>query len=235
MHTQAAVVIVAAGSSRRMGGRDKLWTALAGRLILARTIDTFAASPLVSQIVLVLQAERLQDTHTLCAHEPWEKIAGLVPGGARRQDSVRAGLNKLAEIAPETRWVMIHDGARPLVPPDMLATGLQAAQTYQAAVAAVPVKDTIKLVQNGLIHATPQRSQLWVVQTPQIFAFPLIHHAHQSHQRTDADQEVTDDAALLERLGHPVAIFPGSYINVKITTEEDLLFAEAFLQGLKQQ
>jgi 2-C-methyl-D-erythritol 4-phosphate cytidylyltransferase len=235
MHTQAAVVIVAAGSSRRMGGRDKLWTALADRLILARTIDIFAASPLVSQIVLVLQADRLQDARMLCTHERWEKIAGMVPGGTRRQDSVRAGLDALANIAPETRWVMIHDGARPLVPPDMLAVGLQAAQTYQAAVAAVPVKDTIKLVQDGLIHATPPRSQLWAVQTPQIFAFPLIRQAHHSHQQTDADLEVTDDAALLERQGHPVAIFPGSYINVKITTEEDLLFAEAFLQGLKQR
>jgi len=235
MQTQAAVIIVAAGSSRRMGGRDKLWTALADRLILARTIDIFAASPLVSHIVLVLQASRLQDARTLCAQEHWEKIVGMVPGGTRRQDSVRAGLDKLAEVAPETRWVMIHDGARPLVPPDMLAVGLQAAQRHQAAVAAVPVKDTIKQVQDGLIHATPQRSQLWAVQTPQIFAFSLIYQAHQSHQRTEAELEVTDDAALLERQGHRVAIFPGSYFNVKITTEEDLLFAEAFLQGQKQR
>lgn len=234
MHTQAAVVIVAAGKSRRMGGRDKLWTTLADRLILARTIDIFAASPLVSLIVLVLQAERLQDARALCEREGWEKIAGMVPGGARRQDSVRAGLDKLAEIAPETHWVMIHDGARPLVTPDILATGLQAAQKHQAAVAAVPVKDTIKQVQNGLICATPPRSRLWAVQTPQIFAFPLIRQAHHHHHCTQAETEATDDAALLESQGYPVAIFPGSYTNVKITTEEDLLFAEAFLQGLKK-
>ncbi|HEY1352120.1 MAG TPA: 2-C-methyl-D-erythritol 4-phosphate cytidylyltransferase, partial [Ktedonobacteraceae bacterium] len=154
MQTQAAVVIVAAGESRRMGGRDKLWIALADRLILARTIDIFAASPLVSLIVLVLHSERLPAARALCAHEGWEKIAALVPGGARRQDSVRAGLDALAEIAPETSWVMIHDGARPLVTPAMLAAGLESVRRHQATVAAVPVKDTIKLVQNGLIHAT---------------------------------------------------------------------------------
>lgn len=231
--TQAAAVIVAAGSSRRMDGRDKLWTPLADRLILARTIDVFAASPLVGLIVLVLQAERLQDTCALCAREGWDRIGGMVPGSTRRQDSVRAGLDALAEIAPETRWVMIHDGARPLVTPDILAAGFQAVQRYEAAVAAVPVKDTIKLVQDGLIQETPPRAQLWAVQTPQLFSLPLIRQAHHSHQRTQAEVEVTDDAALLEGQGHPVAIFPGSYMNIKITTAEDLLFAEALLQGSK--
>lgn len=214
-----------------MGGRDKLWISLAGRPILVRTIETFAASPLISTIVLVLNAERLEEVRARCAEERWEKIGGMVAGGNRRQDSVRAGLDKLAEIAPETRWVMIHDGARPLVTPDILSAGLQAAQERLAAVAAVPVKDTIKLVQDGLIHSTPQRSQLWAVQTPQVFSFPLIHQAHHS---TPAEIEATDDAALLERLGQPVAIFPGSYTNLKITTEEDLLLAETFLQGLSK-
>jgi len=228
MQEQAAVVIVAAGSSRRMGGRDKLWIPLAGRCTLARTIDIFAASYLISTIILVLNAERLDDARELCAREDWPKVSGIVPGGARRQDSVCAGLDYLATHAPETRWVMIHDGARPLVTPAILEAGLQAAQEYQAAVAAVPVKDTIKQVQDGIIHATPDRAQLWAVQTPQVFAFPLIHQAHHSAQ---AQTEATDDAALLERLGHRVAIFPGSYTNLKITTQEDLLIAEALLKG----
>jgi 2-C-methyl-D-erythritol 4-phosphate cytidylyltransferase len=228
MQEQAAVVIVAAGSSRRMGGRDKLWIPLAGRLTLARTIDAFAASPLVSRIVLVLNAERIEDARELCAREGWQKIGGIVAGGARRQDSVRAGLDQLAETAPETPWVMIHDGARPLVTAAILEAGLRAAQEHQAAVAAVPVKDTIKQVQDGIIQSTPERSQLWAVQTPQVFAFPLIHQAHHSEI---AQEDATDDAALLERLGHPVAIFPGSYTNLKITTHEDLLIAEALLKG----
>jgi 2-C-methyl-D-erythritol 4-phosphate cytidylyltransferase len=228
MQEQAAVVIVAAGSSRRMGGRDKLWTPLAGRFVLARTIDVFVNSPLISTVILVLNAERLAETRTLCTREGWQKIGALVPGGSRRQDSVRAGLDQLAEIAPRTRWVMVHDGARPLVSSTILEAGLRAAQEHQAAVAAVPVKDTIKQVQDGMISMTPERSRLWAVQTPQVFAFPLIHEAHHSEIAAD---EATDDAALLERLGHPVAIFSGAYTNLKITTQDDLLIAEALLQG----
>lgn len=222
------MVIVAAGSSRRMAGRDKLWTPLAGRIILARTIDVFVASPAISRLVLVLNPERLEDARELCTREGWPKIGGLVPGGTRRQDSVRSGLEKLAQIAPETRWVMIHDGARPLVTPEILQTGLQAVQEHQAVVAAVPVKDTIKQAQDGVISGTLDRSQLWAVQTPQIFSFPLIRYAHTSWP---VQTDVTDDAALLEHLGHRVAIFPGSYTNLKITTQEDLLIAEALLKG----
>lgn len=228
MREQAAVVIVAAGSSRRMGGHDKLWMPLAGRFTLARTIDIFATSPLISTIVLVLNPARIEDAQELCTREDWNKIGAIVPGGARRQDSVRAGLDKLAEIAPETRWVMIHDGARPLVTPEILEVGLQTAQEHLAAVAAVPVKDTIKQVQNGIISATPERAQLWAVQTPQIFSFPLIHQAHTAEI---AQVEATDDATLLERLGHRVAVFPGAYTNLKITTQEDLLIAETLIKG----
>src|SRR5215469_12644245 len=163
MQEQAAAVIVAAGSSRRMGGRDKLWTPLVGRFTLAHTIDVFMSSPLISTIVLVLNHERLAEVRKICLQENWHKIAGLAPGGARRQDSVRAGLDLLAELAPQTRWVMIHDGARPLVTHEILEAGLKAVQEHQAAVAAVPVKDTIKQVQEGMITSTPERSQLWAV------------------------------------------------------------------------
>ncbi len=228
MQEQAVAVIVAAGSSRRMAGRDKLWIALAGRPILARTVDAFMASPLISAIVLVLHPDRLEDAQTLCVRESWQKSVYLVPGGTRRQDSVRAGLDKLAIYAPETRWVMIHDGARPFVSAEILENGLKAAQEHQAAVAAVPVKDTIKQVHNGVITTTPERSQLWSIQTPQVFAFPMIHQAHHAQI---AQTEATDDATLLERLGHQVVIFPGSYDNLKITTQIDLLIAEVLMQG----
>src|SRR5690349_18660116 len=117
MQERSAVIIVAAGTSRRMQGQDKLWTPLAGRITLARTIDVFETSPLISTIVLVVNAERLEDSRTLCHNEPWHKIAAIVAGGMRRQDSVRIGLDTLAEVAPSCRWVMIHDGARPLTTP----------------------------------------------------------------------------------------------------------------------
>src|SRR5438067_7095347 len=115
MQERTAAVIVAAGSSRRMEGRDKLWIPLAGRITLARTIDVFEASPIIDVIILVLHAERLNEATTLCQQESWHKIASILAGGSRRQDSVRLGLDALANIAPATSWVMIHDGARPLV------------------------------------------------------------------------------------------------------------------------
>jgi 2-C-methyl-D-erythritol 4-phosphate cytidylyltransferase len=229
MPVKSSAIIAAAGSSRRMEGRDKLWTPLAGRIILARTIDVFEASPIIDNIVLVLNSERLDDVTKLCQQEGWSKITSIVEGGMRRQDSVRSGLDSLAKLAPATQWVMIHDGARPLVTPDILEAGLKMAQECYAAIAAVPVKDTIKQVQQGWISGTLDRSQLWAIQTPQVFSFPLIHHAYQTapHQ-----QEFTDDAALLEHLGKRVAIFNGSYRNIKITTQEDLLIAEALIKGL---
>ena len=230
MQNTTAVIIVAAGSSRRMDGRDKLWIPLRGRMILARTIDAFDASPLVDTIVLVLHAERCADATALCIQEGWRKVAAIVPGGVRRQDSVCNGLDTLAEIAPACSWVMIHDGARPLITPAVIEAGLRTAQEQQAAIAAVPVKDTIKQTLDGFVTGTLDRSQLWSIQTPQVFAFPLIHHAHHTPQ---AQEDVTDDAALLEKLGHPVAIFPGSYTNIKITTVEDILIAEALVQGVE--
>jgi 2-C-methyl-D-erythritol 4-phosphate cytidylyltransferase len=229
MHVTSSAIIAAAGSSRRMEGRDKLWTPLAGRITLARTIDVFEASPIIDSIVLVLNAERLDDATKLCQQEGWSKITGIVEGGLRRQDSVRSGLDTLANLAPTTEWVMIHDGARPLVTPDILEAGLKAAQECLAAIAAVPVKDTIKQVQQGSISSSLDRSQLWIIQTPQVFSFPLIHHAYHTPL---LQQEFTDDASLLEHLGERVTIFNGSYRNIKITTQEDLLIAEALIKGL---
>jgi len=227
MQDTAAVVIAAAGSSRRMGGQDKLWTPLAGRIILARTVDIFEASPYIHAMILVVSAAYMAEAVKLCHDEGWHKIATIVAGGPRRQDSVHSGLDALADVAPGSDWVMIHDGARPLVTPSIVEAGLKAVQEHRAATAAVPVKETIKQVQQGGITTTLDRSQLWTVQTPQVFSYALI---HQAHHLAPAWEEVTDDTALVERLGQGVAIFPGSYTNIKITTQEDLLLAEALLQ-----
>jgi 2-C-methyl-D-erythritol 4-phosphate cytidylyltransferase len=229
MSVTASVIIAAAGSSSRMEGRDKLWTPLAGRITLARTIDVFEVSHIIKNIVLVLNSERLDDATRLCKLEGWSKVTSIVEGGNRRQDSVRSGLDSLTKLAPTTQWVMIHDGARPLVSSDILEAGLKTAQECNAAIAAVPVKDTIKQVEQGWISSTLDRSQLWAIQTPQVFSFPLIYHAYQT---VPFEQEFTDDAVLLEHLGTRVAIFNGSYRNIKITTREDLLIAEALIKGL---
>ena len=228
MNALSSVIIAAAGSSRRMEGRDKLWVPLAGRIVLARTIDVFEASQIIENIVLVLHSERLEDASRLCQKEGWRKVVGIVEGGTRRQDSVRIGLDYVANNLPTTQWVMIHDGARPLVTLELLETGLKTALECDGAIAAVPVKDTIKHVDQGWISNTPDRSQLWTIQTPQVFSFPLIHHAYHA---VPTEQDFTDDAALLEHLGKRVAIFMGAYSNIKITTREDLLIAEAIVKG----
>lgn len=228
MQDRSAVVIVAAGNSHRMRGRDKLWTPLIGRITLARTIDVFEVSPLIQDIIVVVNATHYADALALCKHESWQKVAAVVAGGLRRQDSVRIGLEKLAKLDQQCQWVMIHDGARPLVTTTIIEDGLRAVQEHQAVIAAVPVKDTIKYVHMGQIDATLERSLLWMVQTPQVFAFPLIYKAH---HHPLAQRDVSDDAALLERLGEHVSVFASSYSNIKITTQEDLLLAEALIQG----
>lgn len=223
MQATAAVVILATASG------PLLWTPVAGRITLARTIDIFDASPYIHTIILVLDAERIPDATTLCKEEGWHKIAAILIGTTSRQASVHIALDTLATSTSNSDWVMIHDGARPLVTPAILEVGLQAALAHHAATAAVPVKDTIKQGQQGQVSTTLDRSQLWAVQTPQVFSYPLI---HQAHHQSSTEEEVTDDAALVEQLGQRIVIFPGSYSNIKITTPEDVLLAEALIQGL---
>src|SRR5258708_11032275 len=135
MQHKSAAVIVAAGSSSRMEGRSKLLIPLERRITLARTIDVFEASPIIDTIVLVINAERITSATALCQQEGWRKIASIVAGGARRQDSVRMGLDALVKFAPTTGWAMIHDGARPLVTPSILEAGLRAPQECQPSIA----------------------------------------------------------------------------------------------------
>jgi 2-C-methyl-D-erythritol 4-phosphate cytidylyltransferase len=230
MQEQFAAIILASDDARNnhsMRGEHMLWTMLAGRILLARTLDVFEASPLTSAIILVVDAAHMNAAQTLCQQEPWRKVTSIVVGGPRRQDCVRTGLDTLAMRDSQCRWVLVHDGARPLLPQTLLEAGLHAVQAHQAVSAAVPVKETIKQVEQGHIRATPDRSLLWMIQTPQIFSFPLLYQAHHSPL---AQEDVSDDADLVERCGQHVTIFPGSYSNIKITTPEDFLLAEALIQ-----
>ena len=209
---------MAAGSSRRMGGIDKVFAPLGGKPILARVIDTFQKCKLVDQIVVVVNAKNIEKCRKLVAEERWSKVSDICAGGRRRQDSVAAGLKLL-----NCQWVVIHDGARPLVTKDLIERGLEAAKETGAAIAAVPVTDTIKIADgNRIVHQTPPRQNLWAVQTPQVFRFDIIARAYEQTKG-----EVTDDASLVEKLGYKVKLYMGSYDNIKITNPDDLALAEA--------
>jgi 2-C-methyl-D-erythritol 4-phosphate cytidylyltransferase len=217
------VVIVAAGTSQRMAGINKLFAPLRGKPLLAWSVDTCQRYSLVQQIVLVLNDKDLARGQKLKKERGWSKVT-LYPGGARRQDSVRQGLRQIRDCD----WVMIHDGARPFLTTDLIEDGLKIAEEIGAAVAAVPVKDTIKLADSEkLIKETLQRDKLWATQTPQIFSFDVITRAYKN-----LAAEVTDDAAAVECLGYKVKIYMGDYKNIKVTTAEDLALAKIIAENI---
>jgi len=212
-----AVIIVAAGGSSRMGGVDKIFAPLGGQSVLVRVIDVFQRCEPVKQMVVVLSEANLKRGQELVGVAGWRRAVDFCAGGVRRQDSVLAGLNCISGCD----WVIVHDGARPLVTPAIINRGLEAAGETGVAVAAVPVTDTIKIAgDDGLVRQTPPRPGLWAVQTPQVFRFDIISKAY--HKVTD---EVTDDASLVEKLGYKVKLYMGSYDNIKITTPADLALA----------
>jgi len=205
-----------------MGGVDKMFALLGGKPALARVIETFQRCQSVDQIVLVISQENLEQCQQLVAEQGWSKVTEICPGGERRQDSVAAGLKQLNQC----QWVVIHDGARPLVTADLIDHGLTEASETGAAVAAVPVTDTIKVAgDNRIVRETLPRGNLWTVQTPQVFRFDIIVKAYQQMKG-----EVTDDAMLVERLNYKVKLYMGAYDNIKITTPDDLFLAEALWQ-----
>ncbi len=215
-------VITAAGSSRRMNGVDKVFALIDGRPVLSRVLDTFEVCYSISEIVLVVSHENLDRVRELVAGENLKKVREICPGGTRRQDSVLAGLKKL-ECCD---WAVIHDGARPLVTVELIEAGLEAAEETGAAIAAVPVTDTVKITGTDMvIQGTPPRENLWAAQTPQVFRYDLILNAY---RETTAD--VTDDAAAVEGSGGTVKIYQGSRENIKITTPDDLAIAELLLR-----
>ncbi len=215
--SQAGVVIVGAGSSQRFK-TDKVFASLAGKPLLAWSVDACQSCKLVSRIVIVLNKNKLDLGRRLATERGWSKVVEVCPGGKRRQDSVRQGLGKLKGC----EWVIVHDGARPFLTPDLIRHGLESAQSTGAAVAAVPVKDTVKIGDSDLtVRETLNRQELWAVQTPQVFRFDIITKAHEQIKG-----DVTDDASMVERLGYKVKLYMGSYDNIKITTAEDLTLAE---------
>jgi 2-C-methyl-D-erythritol 4-phosphate cytidylyltransferase len=222
---RVGVIVVAAGEGRRMAGTDKIFVPLAGKPLLAHTLGAFQSCPAVEDIVLVLPEDRLNDGRQLVEDHGLSKVKDVCPGGARRQDSVEAGLERLSGYD----WVMIHDGARPCVSQSIIEDALEAARDSGAAVPAIPASDTVKVVSEDLfVKKTPPRERLWSVQTPQIFRFDIINEAY-----SKAQGDVTDDATLVENLGYRVRVFPGSRANIKVTTPDDLPVAESILKEMQ--
>ncbi len=215
--------MVAAGTSQRMAGINKLFVPLGGKPLLAWSVDICQRCSLIQQIVLVLNDKDLARGEKLKKERDWSKVT-LCPGGARRQDSVREGLRRIRDCD----LVMIHDGARPFLTLDLIEDGLKIVEETGASVAAVPVKDTIKLaVDERLVGETLQRDKLWAAQTPQMFSFDVIMRAYEN-----LSAEVTDDATAVELLGHKVQLYMGDYRNIKVTTTEDLALARIIAKSI---
>jgi 2-C-methyl-D-erythritol 4-phosphate cytidylyltransferase len=228
LQVPVSAIIPAAGTGKRMGGGTaKQFLPLAGEPVLVRTVRLFSESPLVDEIVIA--AGDVETTTELVGHLP--KVARIVPGGAERQDSVWAGLQV---VHSRPRIICVHDAARPLLTQEVLHGVLTAAADHRAQVVAVPVKDTIKVAgPDGLIQGTPDRASLWAVQTPQVFWVETLVEAFKKAQAEGF--RGTDCASLVERLGVPVRIYPGAPTNLKLTTPEDLLLAEAILREREAQ
>jgi 2-C-methyl-D-erythritol 4-phosphate cytidylyltransferase len=226
---KSIALIPAAGMGKRMGASiNKQYLQLGGLPIVARTISLFEQSPLIDAIYLVIPADEIPycREHVVDACG-FKKVVAIVPGGKERQNSVMNGLNAMRASVADDDVILIHDGVRPLVTEAMLSESIAVARSRDGALVAVPVKDTIKTVSNGIVADTPARENLWQAQTPQSFRFGIIHAAHLS---AEADGFIgTDDASLIERKGKEVCIVQGDYRNIKITTPEDIILAEAFL------
>jgi 2-C-methyl-D-erythritol 4-phosphate cytidylyltransferase len=223
------VIIPAAGQGKRMkAGKNKLLLELEGRPILIHTLEVFERDPACEGIILAVHPDDEKTLEELAERHGIGKIEKMVIGGVERQDSVYNALKSVKNA----EMVLVHDGARPFIAASVINELVREAELRGAAIAAAPVKDTIKKAVDGLVKETIERSSLWQVQTPQAFRTQLLSAAHQR-----AEQEGftgTDDASLVERLGEEVGIIESDYDNIKITTPEDLYFAEAILAKRRQ-
>ncbi len=223
---QVSAVIAAGGHGKRMNSSvSKQFLTIKGHPILYYTLNKFEKMDVISSIVLVTGVDNIDYTREEIIRKYGFKKVKLVEGGKERQDSVYNGLR---EIPPQTDIVVIHDGVRPFVPIKLIEKSITAAMKYKAVGVAVPVKDTIKIVGDGnIIKSTPDRKTLWSIQTPQTFKYDLILAAYE--KALSEGFYGTDDTVLVERMGLSVKIIEGAYENIKITTPEDIIFAEAFV------
>lgn len=214
--SEVIALVLAAGKGQRFGS-DKIFVTLQKKPLLAWSVDVFNSCSRIDGIVIVGNASNLERIEGLAKKRAWDKLYSICEGGVRRQDSVLNGLKAIVDC----EWVIIHDAARPFISEDIILSGLTAARESGASIAAVPVKDTVKIAgPDGYILSTPPRDDLWIAQTPQIFRFDIISKAFEL-----IDSDVTDDAMVVEKAGYHVKLFMGSYQNIKVTTKEDLYLA----------
>ena len=215
----ADAVVLAAGSSARMGGADKLLADLEAEPVIVWSLRAFEACPAIRAVVVTISEDNEASIRKAVARAGLAKVRAFVRGGASRAESVLHGLHELNSQPPD--YVAVHDGARPLVPPALIEDGLRMARVYGAAVAAVPATDTLKIVdRERLVVRTPLRSSVWHAQTPQFARFADLLGAHE--RQTAMLDLYTDDVSVLEAEGLPVRVFEGSRENLKITTPDDL-------------
>ncbi len=216
-------VIVAAGTASRMGGIDKVMAQLKGEPMIARTVRAFQTCDAISEIVIVTREDLILPISSLCREMP--KVKAVVRGGKSRQESVGLGLNSLSK---NVKLAAVHDGARPLITWQVIDRTVRAANSYGAAAPAIPVKDTIKVVEGRIVKNTPDRAALFAVQTPQVFDFDLLRGAL---KKAELDGSVvTDDCSAVELMGMSVKIVEGDEGNIKVTTPMDLKIAEMLLE-----
>ena len=224
-NTVCSVVVVAAGSSTRMG-KDKLFLDLEGMPVLVRTLRVFDECSFVREVILVAREDMAEDAAELCRAYGIRKVARVVIGGATRTESVLAGISS---IDREARIVLVHDGARPLVTEDIIYDAMHKAAIYSAAAPAVPVTDTIKETQRDIVVRTPDRASLAAVQTPQAFVPEILKAALTAAVRDG--KEYTDDCAAVEAMGVRVHLSKGSRENIKITGPLDMELAAGILRS----
>ena len=219
-------VIVAAGNASRMEGIDKVMASLDGEPMIVRTVRTFQACAAVKEIVIVTREDLITKITSLCGK--FDKVQAVVVGGKDRAESVRNGLRMLSS---KVKLAAIQDGARPLITEAVIDRTIRAAHTYGAAAPAIPVKDTIKVVEGGIVSSTPDRVTLKAIQTPQVFDIDLLKGALKKAFETGAT--ITDDCSAVELLGYKVKIVEGDERNIKVTTPMDLKIAELLLEDVK--
>ena len=224
-NTTCSVVVVAAGSSQRMG-QDKLYLDLEGMPVLARTLRVFDACECVNEVVLVAREDKVEQAAELCRTYGIKKVEKVIIGGATRTASVLAGVSS---IARDAKLVLVHDGARPLVTEEIIRDAMHTAALYQCAAPAIPVTDTIKETDQDVVVRTPERSRLAAIQTPQAFVPEILKAALTAAIRDG--KEYTDDCAAVEALGVKVHLSKGSPENIKITRPLDIELAGSILRS----